>query len=261
MKRVVLIISAVLLGLALRAQSVTYTCRYWFDQDDAQAVTTTFSGSTLQAELDVGTLTKGLHTFHVQAADTSSAWCPPLSYMFLRFPPSESLLDSVDMSDLTYYCWFDQDYENRVTASVSNDIVLLDVDNLFDGLHTVHVMLEGEAVTSVLSYLFLKVPQQPLVEPIDMSDLTYYCWFDQDYENRVIAPISNGVMQLNVDNLYDGLHTVHILLEGEAMTSTLSYMFLKKPEHQDFGIAKWQYFLNGDISQSHITEISPHCCP
>ena len=329
MKRFCFLLSAILFGLAVRAQSVTYTCRYWFDMNHAQAVTTTFSENIWQVEWDVGTLTKGLHTLHVQVADTSSAWCSPLSYMFLKLSPTEPLLDTVDMSDLTYHCWFDQDdahqqtgalgdgvflfdveslddglhsvnimlegstltstqnymfikvaqqaplidpidmsnlvyhcwfdqdYENHVVDSVSNGVILLDLDNITDGLHTVHVMLEGEALTSTLSYIFVKVPQTSLVEPINMNNLAYHCWFDQDYENRVTAPISNGIMLLDVDNISDGLHSVHILLEGEALTSTLTYMFLKKPEHQDFGIAKWQYFLNGEISQPHTTEFSP----
>ncbi len=474
MKRIVLIASVILLGLTLRAQSVTYTCRYWFDQNDAQAVTTAFNGDIWQAELDVGTLTEGLHTLHVQAADTSSAWCSPLSYMFLKLSPTESLLDPVDMSNLTYrcwfdqdhahqqigalgnggflfdvegldkglhtihvmlegsaftssqsymffkfsdseplldsvdmsnltylywfdqdhahqqigalgngvflfdvegldkglhtihvmlegsaftssqsymffkfsdseplldsvdmsnltylywfdqdhahqqtgalgngvflfdvseleeglhsvnillegstltstqsymfvkvtqqehlidpidmshlayHCWYDQDYENHVIDSVSNGIIQLDLDNIADGLHTVHIMLEGEALTSILSYVFVKVSQQnSLIEPIDMSNLVYHCWFDQDYENNVVAPMSNGILLLDVDNVSDGLHSVHILLEGEAMTSTLTYMFMKKPQQEDFGIAKWQYYLNGDVSQIHTTEISP----
>ena len=402
MKRIVLIASVILLCLTLRAQSVTYTCRYWFDQNDAQAVTTAFNGDIWQAELDVGTLTEGLHTLHVQAADTSSAWCPPLSYMFIKLSPAESLLDPVDMSNLTYrcwfdqdhahqqigalgnggflfdvegldkglhtihvmlegsaftssqsymffkfsdseplldsvdmsnltylywfdqdhahqqtgalgngvflfdvseleeglhsvnillegstltstqsymfvkvtqqehlidpidmshlayHCWFDQDYENHVTDSVSNGIILLDLDNIADGLHTVHIMLEGEALTSILSYVFVKVSQQnSLIEPIDMSNLVYHCWFDQDYENNVLAPMSNDILLLDVDDVSDGLHSVHILLEGEAMTSTLTYMFMKKPQQEDFGIAKWQYYLNGDVSQIHTTEISP----
>ncbi len=330
MKRIVLIAIVILFCLTLRAQSVTYTCRYWFDQNDAQAVTTAFNGNIWQAELDVGTLTEGMHTLHVQAADTSSAWCSPLSYMFLKLSPTESLLDPVDMSNLTYrcwfdqdhahqqigalgngvflfdvseleeglhsvnillegsmltstqsymfvkvtqqehlidpidmshlayHCWYDQDYENHVTDSVSNGIIQLDLDNIADGLHTVHIMLEGEALTSILSYVFVKVSQQnSLIEPIDMSNLVYHCWFDQDYENNVVAPMSNGILLLDVDNVSDGLHSVHILLEGEAMTSTLTYMFMKKPQQEDFGIAKWQYYLNGDVSQIHTTEISP----
>ena len=330
MKRIVLITGAILLSLVLRAQSVTYTCRYWFDQNDAQAVTTTFSENTWQVEWDVGTLTKGLHTLHVQAADTSSAWCSPLSYMFLKLSPTEPLLDTVDMSNLTYHCWFDQDdahqqtgslgngifmfdvsdleeglhsvnimlegstltstqnymfikvaqqepliepidmshlvyhcwfdqdYENRVVDSVSAGSFLLDVSDLDEGLHSVNIMLVGEALTSVQNYMFIKVAQQaPLIDPIDMSHLVYHCWFDEDYENRVTDSISNGIILLDVENIGDGLHTVHILLEGEAMTSTQTYMFLKKPQQQDFGIAKWQYYLNGDVSQIHTTEISP----
>ena len=328
MKRYILIIIVLLLGLSLRAQLVTYTCRYWFDQNEVQI--TTFSEDTWQAELDVGSLSDGLHTFHLQVADTSLAWCPPQSYIFLKLFSPESLLDSVDMSNLTYHCWFDQDdghqqtgalgngsflfdvsdieeglhsvnvmlegsaltptqnymfikvaqqepliepidmshlvyhcwfdrdYENQVIDSLSDGVILLDVEQISDGLHTVHVMLEGEALTSIQTYMFAKVSQQnSLIEPIDMTNPVYHCWFDQDYDDHAMDAVSNGVILFDVDNLTDGLHTIHILLEGEALTSTQTYMFYKKPTHQNFGIAKWQYYLNGDISQLHTTEFSP----
>ena len=248
-----------LLGLALHAQSVTYTCRYWFDQNDAQAVTTTFTEGVWQTEWDVGTLPDGLHTLHIQAADTSSAWCPPLSYMFLKMSPAASLIDSVDMSNLTYHCWFDQDFEHQLTGALGNGSFLFDVSDLEEGLHSVNIMLEGSALTASQSYMFVKVAQQePLIEPIDMSQLVYHCWFDQDYENRVTDSVSNGIILLDVDNVSDGLHSVHILLEGEALTSTLTYLFFKRPvqEDADFGIARWQYVLNGDGSRPHTTELS-----
>ena len=130
MKRISLIIGAILFSLALRGQPVTYTCRYWFDQNDAQAVTTTFTQGTWQAEWDVSTLTKGLHTLHIQAADTSSAWCAPLSYMFVKMSPAASLIDSVDMSNLTYHCWFDQDFEHQLTGALGNGSFLFDVSDL-----------------------------------------------------------------------------------------------------------------------------------
>lgn len=258
MKRISLIIGAILFSLALRGQPVTYTCRYWFDQNDAQAVTTTFTQGTWQAEWDVSTLTKGLHTLHIQAADTSSAWCAPLSYMFVKMSPAASLIDSVDMSNLTYHCWFDQDFEHQLTGALGNGSFLFDVSDLEEGLHSVNVLLEGSTLTSTQSYMFIKVAEQaPLIEPIDMTQLVYHCWFDQDYENRVTDSVSNGIILLDVDNMRDGLHSVHILLEGEALTSTLTYLFFIKPEQQDFGITKWQYLVNGDLSHLHTTEISP----
>ena len=260
MKRISLIIGAILFSLALRGQPVTYTCRYWFDQNDAQAVTTTFTQGTWQAEWDVSTLTKGLHTLHIQVADTSSAWCAPLSYMFVKMSPAASLLDSVDMSNLTYHCWFDQDFEHQLTGALGNGSFLFDVSDLEEGLHSVNVLLEGSTLTSTQSYMFIKVAEQaPLIEPIDMTQLVYHCWFDQDYENHVTDTVSNGIMLLDVDNVSDGLHSVHILLEGEALTSTLTYLFFKRPAQQDadFGIDKWQYVLNGDLTHLHTTEFSP----
>lgn len=110
MKRIILLIGAILLGLAARAQSVTYTCRYWFDQNHAQAVTTTFGENGWEAELDVGDLTDGLHALHlnVLAVDTVSVlgiendslyyaadttlmkWSSPQSFLFMKVSDTPS---------------------------------------------------------------------------------------------------------------------------------------------------------------------------
>ena len=66
MKRYLLTIVCLLMGFALRSQSV-YTCQYWFDEDDGQAVTTTFGGDIWQAAIDVGSLPDGVHTLHFHA--------------------------------------------------------------------------------------------------------------------------------------------------------------------------------------------------
>ena len=137
MTRIILIIGALLLGLAARAQLVTYTCRYWFDEDFAQATTTTFSASTWQTELDVGSLTEGLHALHLHVMDTSMKWSAPQSYLFLKLAPPASL------SDFTYYYWFDQDLASMQSGALGDGHLRLDVDDLSEGLHAIHVMLKG----------------------------------------------------------------------------------------------------------------------
>lgn len=308
MKRIILLIGAILLGLAARAQSVTYTCRYWFDQNHAQAVTTTFGENGWEAELDVGNLTDGLHALHlhVLAADTESRlgvegdslylmadttlmkWSAPQTYLFLKLSEIPSgeltyhywfdqdhahvqsgnigsghlLLDVADLdeglhalhvmlqgTELTasqtylflktdqwdegtpnyvYHCWLDQDFEHQQSDALGTGHLLLDVADLEEGMHTVHVMLEGSSLTSAESYLFMKVAPFA-TDSVDMSHLAYHCWFDQDFEHRVTDSLGNGNLLLDVSSLDDGLHTVHVLLEGGTLTATQSYMFMKMP--------------------------------
>ena len=382
MKRIILIICALLLGLATRAQSVTYTCRYWFDQNFAQAATTTFSASTWQAELDVGSLTEGLHALHLHVMDTSMKWSAPQSYLFLKLTPPASLSDFtyyywfdqdhasmqsgvlgdgrllLDVDDLSeglhaihvmlkggeysasqtylflkadawesgtpnyvYHCWFDEDFANQQTDALGSGHLLLDVVGLEDGMHTVHVLVEGFTLTSTQSYLFMKVAPFA-ADSIDMTHLSYHCWFDEDFEHQQIDSLGNGHLLLDVNDLEDGLHTVHVMLQGSTLTSTQSYMFMKmavedpstemqyicwfdqdysnaqtgplgsglfelevsdlpngihtvnvqlsngtrtapqcylfyKQPLGGYGIARWEYWLNDDIANRQITNISP----
>jgi len=214
MKRYLLIIGAILLGLTVRAQSVTYTCRYWFDRDMGQAVTTTFSEGSWQEELDVGSLSHGLHTLHLQAMDTSMKWSAPQSFMFLK-------VNDMPVPNITYDYWFDRDLENKMSSSVGNGQLFLDVDALTEGMHTLHVMMIGTEYNAVQSYLFLKANDIPV------ADITFDYWFDRDFENKVSSSVGDGHLLLDVDTLTEGMHTLHVMMIGTEYNAVQSYLFLK----------------------------------
>lgn len=236
MKRYLLLIDAVLLGLALRAQTEAYTCRYWFDQNHAQAATATFSMEGWEAELDVGLLADGLHTLHLQmlAADTVSElgrvndslfiegdtaimkWSAPQSHMFLK-------TSNVPAGELAYHYWFDQDFVHGQSGSVGNGQLLLDADALETGLHTLHLMLEGSSYTAAQSFLFLKTA----VAGPDGDSYVYHCWFDQDFEHRQSSALGDGHLLIAADSLEEGMHTLHLTVEGSSLTAPQSFLFMK----------------------------------
>ncbi|MBR1513249.1 MAG: hypothetical protein IJ622_03030 [Bacteroidales bacterium] len=264
MKRYILIIGALLAGFALKAQEATCTCRYWFDENHAQAVTTTFGESGWEAELDVGNLTDGLHALHLhvlvenaesrfgligdslyQLADTTlMKWSTPQTFLFLKTDQWEQ-----GMPSYVYHCWFDQDFEHQQSDALGMGYLLLDVADLEEGLHTVHVMLEGSSLTSAESFMFMKVAPFE-AEGIDMSHLAYHCWFDQDFEHQVSDSLRDGHILLDVNDLEEGLHSVHVMLEGSTLTATQSYMFLKMAV-QDF-TAELQYHCWFDQDYDHV---------
>ncbi|MCR5039280.1 MAG: hypothetical protein K6A94_08105, partial [Bacteroidales bacterium] len=216
MKRIILIIGALLIGFVMQAQSVTYTCRYWFDKNQEQAVTATFSDSIWQAELDVGLLPEGLHTLYLHVMDTSMRWGAPQSFLFLK-------TSSTQPSDLSYHYWFDQDHEQMQSGTVGNGILLLGLDSLNVGLHTLHVMLKDNEYSTSQSYLFLKT--HPTGQ--GTTDFVYHCWFNQDIEHKQSNSLGSGNVLLDVADLEDGMHTINVMLEGDALTSTQSFLFMK----------------------------------
>ena len=233
MKRHLLIITFLLAAIGLRAQS-SYSCRYWYDDDIANATTTAFSGGNWQAQLDVGNLSTGLHTLHFSLADATQQWNPAKNFLFMK-------PEVFDMDNLVYRCWFDEDMESQQTAALGNGAFFLNVDGLSNGLHTVHVLLEGSAFSTIKSYLFLKP------EVFDMDNLSYHCWFDQDLEHQVVESFSGGTILMDVSELSDGLHTLHFLLEGSAYTTTKSYLFMKVPTNPD-GDLHYRCWFNQDVA-------------
>ena len=234
MKRAILIIGVILMGLTLRAQSVTYTCRYWFDKSDTQVATTEFIGSLWEEELDVGTLTYGLHTLHLQVMDASMNWSAPESFLFLK-------LDAPSGLDCHY--WFDQDFEGKQVIAF-NSTLLLDVDALDLGMHTLHILLKGTEYTSTESYLFLKADT-----PEQIESYTCHYWFDQDFANAQSTDFGDGNLLLNVTDLTDGIHTLHLTLEGTTLTSTESYLFAKVAV-EDGEDVTYRYWFDRDLANS-----------
>ncbi len=238
MKRYLLTIVATLLCIVLKAQSVSYSCRYWFDRNYAQVVTTSFSESSWQTELDVGSLSEGLHTLVLQICDTSLVWNMPKSYLFYK--------TLSDQTDITYHCWFDDDIEHHQTDSLGNGHLLLDVASLSEGIHTLNIMLEGNTPKC---YMFMKVAVQ---DPT--AEVQYRCWFDNDYNMIQTGSVGAGVFELEVGGLSDGMHTVHVQLDNGTPSLPQCYVFYKRPVGGN--IAKWEYWLNGEYSSKHTTNLS-----
>ena len=221
MKRYILFLWGVLgVFLSSYAQNV-YSCRYWFDQNHSTSVVESFTDSVWHGNIDVASLTNGLHTLNLQVKDTSNRWNSPRSYMFVKVP------DSIAREALEYICWFDSDYSSRIAGNIGNGHILLDVAGLSEGEHTVNMTLKhGDNYTSTRSYIFIKLPQNTMYENTD-----YICWFDSDYSSRIVGNIGNGHILLDVAGLRDGVHTVNISLKhGDNYTSTRSYMFVKVPD-------------------------------
>ena len=226
MKRCILFI-CLLLACRLGAQNI-YTYQYWFDDKYETHVTDTFNDSIMQADLDVGDLTDGLHFLNIHVKDTSNVWSAPQSFMFIKMVEME--YDSTVMvSNLQYHCWFDQDYSAKQSGALGNGHIMLDVTDLTDGMHTVNVMLQsGKTYTSAQSYMFIKIAEMEQ-DTIGMgTNLQYHCWFDQDYSAKQSGALGNGHIMLDVTDLTDGMHTVNVMLKsGKTYTAAQSYMFIK----------------------------------
>ena len=217
MRRFFLLFNCLLLCLAVRSQSL-YTCRYWFDQNHEQAITTTFDGLTCQMELNAGSFSGGLHTLCLVVKDTTGIWCAPRNYLFYQTSAEEP----INPDDVVCHFWFDQDFGNKQTMPFGTGQFLLNADDLEAGIHLLNVLLENDDLTSTEHYLFY----QPATEaPANPNEVICHFWFDQDFAHKQTVPFGTGQFLLNTDDLEAGLHLLNVMLENDGLTSAEHYLF------------------------------------
>ena len=231
--------------IGLRAQS-SYTCRYWFDQDDGQALTTNFSDSPWHVELDVGQLTDGIHTLHMQVMDTSMLWGLPKSCLFTK-------TSEVGAEGMIYHCWFDNENSCQQSNPLGDGHLVFDVSTLTTGVHTLHVMVKGSQYASPKSFLFLKTDPYEQDSTGIGRHFVYHCWFDEDFSTVQSDSIGDGHIFLDVADLNEGLHTMNIMLEADHLTSAKSYLFIKDIVYGSDttgmgGVLTYQFWIDQDYS-------------
>ena len=134
-------------------------------------------------------------------------------------------------SQSLYQCqyWFDQEPPQTVTVNFSSNTAQMELDaaSLSDGIHLLFIQVKDTTGMwcAARNYLFYKIPEQ--INPVNPENVTYHCWFDEDFEHEQTGSFGTGVIQLNTLLLGEGEHTVYILLESGAITTTQSYTFEK----------------------------------
>ena len=217
MRRCLLTLSCLLLCLALKSQTL-HTCRYWFDHDHGQTLTTTFDGDFFQMEADAGSLSAGLHTLYLMVKDTSGVWCVPRSYLF--YQTSAEL--PTNPSEVVCHFWFDQDFAHKQAMPFGTGQFLLNADDLEAGLHLLNVMLEENSLTTTEQYLFYQTSAEI---PSNPSEVVCHFWFDQDFVHKQTMSFGTGQFLLNADDLEAGLHLLNVALEENDLTTTEHYLF------------------------------------
>lgn len=162
----------------------------------------------------------------------------------------------------SYEYWFDNDFANRVTTSVT-PVAQLNVNanittaGLANGIHTFNFRtfdIDGLS-SSVLSEYFYKVPAQ--ITATNKEIIAYEYWFDNDFANAVSVS-TNQQQQINISELLtttglnNGIHTLNIRFKDNAglWSSILSEYFYKIPETITTGnkeIIEVEYWFDSDF--------------
>ena len=248
MRRCFLLLVCLLLSASLQAQN-SFLLQYWLDRDYSNRQNIAFGSNGLQAELDFADLNEGLHSLDLQVQDTGG-WSSPASFTFLKL--STALQDG-EVANATYKCWVDRDSTDFVSGSLSNGTILLDLADLGTGLHRLNVLVENaDAPSYVNCFSFLKI--NDTLSSSGAGDLTYKCWFDNNFDSLQSGSVGNGVVLLETSWLEPGIHTVNVIVESGGIASYInSYSFLKLDElfsQDDITSATYEYWFDGNIASA-----------
>ena len=194
--------------------------RYWFDNDSLATNSGHSAANAWQMKVDVSGLTEGIHTIHLQALDKDGVASTPVTRYFLKTSISNKPVKVV-------YC-IDDASTPLAISSVTNGIVQLDVSQLPDGFHYLHVQAVGSHVSPSKTYCFIKTP---LYDP--NSQINCMLWIDGDlFKNEKLS--SNGGIiswELDVNSIAQGIHLVQVqaLDDKGNMSRTYQSFFLRVP--------------------------------
>ena len=158
---------------------------YWIDDDYANRIRTTASGSQTTtegldiSEVDVSSLAPGVHYYNMRAQDEDGIWGTPQRFIF-SIPAVASGAEPTDLKNIE--CWIDDDYANRVSKQITDDeyttddtFATIDMTDFAPGIHYYNMRAQDENGIwgAPQRFIFsIPAPQQPTVD----KDITGYSY-------------------------------------------------------------------------------------
>lgn len=220
---------------------------YWFDDETTLQYLDMTGGVQM---IDASAMEDGLHTLHYQVLCSNGVMTPAASVIFLRTGfDTQGLINNTTFASLRY--WFDEDITAK-TTEVNEGIMLIDTEDLTDGLHTVHyqIMDSQGVLCSPASAIFLKLEGQPETGIVATTAKSIRYWFDTDLSTLTVVDASQGTQAIDVSGLLSGLHTLYYQIEdsdgmvGPPATGIFLKEFEPMAESGINVITKYQYWLN-----------------
>lgn len=241
----------VMLAMWLGAGAVSYTYRYWFDQDDTYPNIGTMNSNKLHLNVDVSALESTVHTFNIQVRDANGNWSSPRITYFAKLSPSA----------LRGFYWFDEDSLMSHETAVTNGILEINVSDLSEGVHSLHyaAMSSDGSMTGVVTRWFVRAPL-----PEEARSMRCAWAFDGGETHIAECTVVDGEaihFDLDVSGLSYGRHRVDIVMldeNGNATSDVMSYFLVVEPDPCDVNrdgvvtaadiTALYDYLLNNDMT-------------
>lgn len=252
MRRIFLLSLSLCICLMARGQTGSYGYRYWFDQSSA-LYTGASTTPIWRIYADVSDLNEGLHCLHVQVEhnDTLSS---TQSYIFIKAP------NLAGTDNLRCMFWVDGVLlRDELVANEDGAVSwTIDVSTLSEGLHQylLQTVMPSGVCSNMRTGTFLYTTNSD-----ELAEMICYYMIDgYEASTAEATMMSNGLyhFDLDVSQIPEGLHRFSYWLVSPDGTSTAikNSFFTKIPIGGD-GITEFQYWLNDNDSQKHVTTYDP----
>ncbi|TRX36371.1 hypothetical protein FNW21_13780, partial [Flavobacterium restrictum] len=227
---------------------------YWYDSNyGSTTLVNNSSGSTMDLNTSLsGTsgLLPGLHAVNFRAKDTDGKWSSAITEQF--YATGNWNID-------TYEYWFDDDYANKITNTVTGTQNYILTSNLNTsavgyGSHALNFRAKDSAGkwSIVFKEFFFKS-----IGGAQMSNAEY--WIDSNYANKQpLTFTSSNIVFINqtllTANLDDQLHTFNFRMQDQAgkwSVVTSSYFMAHNQ------IVGYDYWFDADFDHKKATAITP----
>ena len=241
------------------ADNALNSYEYWIDKDITNKKTTESTNGTIILDLDVTTLTQGVHYLNFRAKDKLGNWSNLLTQYFYRTSTDNGANNALS----SYEYWIDKDVTNKKSVESSNGMVTfdLDVSDLSQGVHYLNFRAKDKLGnwSNLLTQYFYRTSTDNGVDNTLNSD---EYWIDKDVTNKKTTESTNGtiILDLDVSSLERGVHYLNFRAKDKLgnWSSLLTQYFVCPLENITKGkISNYAYWLNDDLNTLQTGNFTP----
>ncbi|MEA1873436.1 MAG: T9SS type A sorting domain-containing protein [Bacteroidota bacterium] len=226
MKRLIFIISFLLVSFALSAQNQINAYQYWFNEDFNTATTVTITPEqtlNFQTDIDASQLNTGVHIFYLRFKDDNGLWSSPQAQFIYRFLSQSAAPGANKIVEYQY--WFDAGFDAAVNQTVTasqNYQMLTDIDAsaITPGVHLFYIRHKDDLGqwSSPVAQFFYKFSEQVFVQNNEISRYQY--WFDDGFDDAVSQSIPSSsnfqlISDIDATALSSGVHIFYLRFQDE----------------------------------------------
>lgn len=245
--------------------------RYWID-DNTNRKETSLNGEDIESNIDVSSLTVGVHIYHIQLKAQNGRWGTitdiPFYAGYKNTDVKEDDTTIPPVEKIIY--WVDDDYDNKVTQAYKEADITIekDITNLAGGKHSYSLIAinsqnRAAAITGSFYLPTTDESDDDSGEKEVTTIVSYQYWVDDDKANAKTQPYTSDDISQQIDytQLAGGVHTLHFRLRNnEGSWSSYEYSFYTPENNTEQAetqqpITGYRYGVNGKSVTKDLTEV------